>query len=67
MKNINLNNGLGKDSTPEEALEQYSIDTLALYMDDDTRESVHNDLAPCSDLEFLIEYLKRASHDLIIG
>ena len=67
MKNININNGLGPNCTPEEALAEYSIDTLAYYMDDDTREQVHNAFAPCSDLEFLTEYLKLAPHDLISG
>ena len=28
-------------------------------MDDEIRESVHRDLAPCSDEEFLAEYMKR--------
>lgn len=28
-------------------------------MDDDIREAVHADLAPCSDQEFLDEYCKR--------
>lgn len=28
-------------------------------MDDDIRESVHSDLAPCSDSEFLAEYKRR--------
>lgn len=29
------------------------------YMDDDIRENVHNDLAPCSPDLFLREYTKR--------
>lgn len=29
------------------------------YMDDDIRENVHFDLAPCSEEEFLNEYVKR--------
>ena len=29
------------------------------YMDDDIRENVHNDLAPCSEESFLNEYVKR--------
>ena len=35
------------------------MDTIATYMDDDTRESVHFDLAPCTPEEFIIEYVKR--------
>lgn len=37
------------------------------FMDDETREAVHMDLAPCTDAEFLAEYLRRANDDLIIG
>lgn len=33
--------------------------TIASYMDDDIREDVHGDLAPCSEGEFLVEYLRR--------
>ena len=28
-------------------------------MDDEIREAVHADLAPCTDLDFLAEYMKR--------
>lgn len=28
-------------------------------MDDDIREAVHNDLAPCTEQEFMDEYCKR--------
>ena len=43
----------------------YTIIRLGLYntavalMDDEIRESVHADLAPCTELEFLKEYMKR--------
>lgn len=53
--------------TPEEALQEYSLDTIATYMDDDTRERVHYELAPCSDIEFLTRYLELSTEDLIIG
>ena len=39
---------------------------IADLMDDDIREAVHCDLAPCDELAFLAEYLKRASEDLLI-
>ena len=42
-------------------------DALVDFMDDDTREAVHFDLAPCTNLEFLAEYLRRAPYDLVIG
>lgn len=38
---------------------EIDIDKVALYMDDDIREAVHADLAPCSDIAFLLEYAKR--------
>ncbi len=66
MAGISINNGHSY-CTPEEALERHSIDTLANYMDDDTREAVHAELAPCTDLEFLTRYLEIAPDDLIIG
>ena len=34
-------------------------EAIASYMDDDIREDVHSDLAPCTRAEFLEEYLKR--------
>ena len=33
-------------------------DVVALMMDDDIREDVHDRLAPCSKHEFLTEYLR---------
>ena len=44
-----------------------SWDAIVALMDDDTREEVHRAIAPCSEMEFLKEYLKRATEDLIIG
>lgn len=44
-----------------------SFDTIATLMDDDTREMVAFDFAPCSDEEFLTVYLKIADTDLIIA
>lgn len=66
MKRISIDNG-NTYCTPEEAIAQIGIDTIANYMDNDIRESVHYDIAPCSDVDFLIEYLSRADDDLIIG
>lgn len=66
MKQISIDNG-ATYTTPTEALEAVSIDTMAEYMDDDTREAVHSELAPCSDIEFLTRYLELAPDDLIIG
>ena len=47
------------------------LDAYAEIMDDDIRESVHDDLAPCKPAEFLAEYVKRVGPDaagiLILG
>ena len=42
-------------------------DAVVSMMDDDTREAVHADAAPCTELEFLVRYLELASDDLVIG
>ena len=46
---------------PEVTLNNRTIDFTAAVnlMDDEIREAVHADLAPCSDQEFLDEYCKR--------
>lgn len=37
---------------------EYSIDVIANYMDDNIREQVHNELAPCKPKEFLKRYIE---------
>lgn len=66
MKRISVDNGHSFVSI-EEALSEISIDTMAVYMDDDTREAVAFELAPCSDHSFLRRYLEIAPFDLVIG
>ena len=66
MKQISMDNGCSFIE-PAEAIESASWDVIVHYMDDDTRELVHRDIAPCSELEFLIAYLEKAEYDLIIG
>ena len=39
-------------------LTQELMDTIASYMDDDKRETVHAELAPCEPEEFLKRYLE---------
>lgn len=54
----------------DEELEQRRKDWWTIItdsMDDETREAVAFDHAPCTDEEFLAEYLRRADADLIIG
>ena len=47
--------------------EEQAMKEIASWMDDDIRESVHFALAPCTNTEFLADYLRRADQDLIIG
>lgn len=39
-------------------LTQNLMDTIAVYMDDEIREKVHFELAPCEPEEFLQRYLE---------
>ena len=39
-------------------LTQDKMDIIATYMDDEKREQVHNELAPCSPEEFLKRYIE---------
>lgn len=66
MKTISINNG-HSTCTVQEALAAVSIDVIANVMDDDTREQVHAELAPCTDEEFLERYLEIAPYDIVIG
>lgn len=65
-RRVSVDNG-ATYCTPSEALAAVTLDQLANYMDDDTREAVHAELAPCSDLDFLTRYLQLAPDDLILG
>lgn len=40
-------------------LTQEVLDVIAIYMDDDIRENLHCEIAPCEPEFFLKEYLKR--------
>jgi len=66
MKQISIDNG-NSWTTPEAAIATLGLDVIVNYMDDDTREAVHNEIAPCTEVEFLAAYLERATDDLIIG
>lgn len=63
---ISIDNG-NSFCNPEEALQRFDIDTIAVYMNDSIRERVHAELAPCSDIDFLRRYLELSPDDLIIG
>lgn len=39
-------------------IDQKTMDAIAVYMDNDKREQVHSELAPCEPEEFLKRYLE---------
>lgn len=43
----------------EYKLDQETLDIIASYMDDEIREDLHGDLAPCEPEEFLRRYVER--------
>lgn len=70
MKQISLDNGRSYMTAAEampEIADRDLWDAVVNVMDDDTREAVHAELAPCTDLEFLTRYLDLASDNLIFG
>lgn len=71
MKNmISLDNGrtwMTAAEAMEEINERNLWDMIVEMMDDEIREAVHDDLAPCTDEEFLSEYLRRADEGMMIG
>lgn len=69
-KMISLDNGhsylTAAEAMPE--IEERGLwDALVNLMDDDAREQVHDELAPCTDAEFLARYMEIAPYDLVIG
>ena len=42
-------------------------DEIVLCMDKELAEEVHNDIAPCTNAQFLAEYLRRAHNGIVIG
>lgn len=50
MKNLIMNNRTGEEMDYEAAV---------MLMDDDIREELHREIAPCTDEEFLNEYAER--------
>lgn len=71
MKNmISLDNGrtwMTAEEAMDEINERNLWDVIVNMMDDDIREAVSADLAPCTDEEFLSEYLRRSDDGLVIG
>ena len=65
MKRISIDNGHNYID-PREAVESISWETIVNYMDDETREAVHNEHID-NEIEYLTRYLEIAPSDLIIG
>ena len=65
-KRISIDNG-STFITPAEAVKSMDWDAIVNAMDDEVREKVHAELAPCTNTEFLNRYLELASEDLIVG
>lgn len=69
-KLISLDNGhtyLTAEEAMHEIMDYNLWDAVVMMMDDEIREAVHNSLAPCTEQEFLAEYLRRTDNDLVIG
>lgn len=67
---ISLDNGMTFQSASEampEILERDLWEAIVLTMDEDARERVHMEFAPCTEQEFLTRYLEIAPFDLTIG
>lgn len=76
MKSINFSNGSQSywfsaeeaDSAIKFADENgVTPEAIACAMDDELREAIAADFAPCTDAEFLAAYLRLASEDIVIG
>jgi len=70
MKRISLDNGHSYTTAEEaiqEILDRNLWDAIVNMMDDEIRESVADDIAPCTEAEFIAEYLNRANDDIVIG
>ena len=71
MKNmISLDNGrtwMTAEEAMDEIRERNLWDAVVDMMDDEIREDVNYDMAPCTEEVFLAEYLSRAEDGLVIG
>lgn len=69
MASISIDNGntfMDAKDAMAEINERNLWDDVVMMMDDDIREKVHAELAPCTDEEFLAKYLELAEEDLIV-
>ena len=49
----------GEKMSAKEIIESGLFEQAVNLMDDEIREDLHRELAPCSDEEFLTEYMKK--------
>ena len=70
MAMISINNGMDFLNAHEAMPlidERHLWDAVVSMMENDVRERVHYELAPCSEEAFLSRYLEIAEEDLVIG
>ena len=70
MSAISFDNGntyMSAEEAMPEIVREGIWESIIEMMDDATREAVHAELAPCTELEFLKRYLEIAPEDLVIG
>lgn len=70
IKEISLDNGNSFTDAHDairEIMDRNLWDAVVNMMDDDTREAVAAELAPCTEEVFLSRYLELARENLIIG
>ena len=65
-KRISIDNG-AHWTEPAKAVESVDWDVIVSMMEDEAREQVSAELAPCGNVEFLERYLYVAKNNLIIG
>ena len=58
-KTESINSAANFWDSANEIINAGNYDAAVALMDDEIREAVHADLAPCTELEFLMEYLRR--------
>lgn len=56
-----------EDAELQAAIDKVGWDEIVSFMDDDAREKAHDDVSPCTELEYLKHYLEIAPYDLVIG
>lgn len=67
---ISLDNGftyMAAAEAMEEIRNRNLWDAVVNMMDDDVREKIHREIAPCTEGEFLEAYLKEAKEDIVVG